>query len=65
MAVHPGSIWLDDHWIQLPEDLWVAANYGGIVAEAKELESIYSALQERNIKLKDVTIAYIPEGVIQ
>lgn len=65
MAVHPGSIWLDDNWDQLPKDFWVAANQDGIVAKDKDLENLYSTLQRQKIKLEDVTIAYIPEGIIQ
>ena len=65
MAVHPGSIWLEQHWSHLPRDFWVAANYGGIVAEDRELSNVYAALKRQKIKLKDVTIAYIPDGIIQ
>lgn len=65
MAVHPGSIWLDSHWPQLPKDFWVAANYAGLVAEDRDLARVYAALQRLNIKLADVTIAFIPDGVIQ
>jgi hypothetical protein len=65
MAVHPGSIWLDQHWSQLPRDYWVAATQAGIVAEDKDLARVYSTLQRKNIALDEVTIAYIPDGVIQ
>ena len=65
MAVHPGSIWLDINWSQLPSDFWVAADRGGIVAEDSDLANVYSALQRLKIKLDDVTIAYVPDGVIQ
>jgi hypothetical protein len=65
MAVHPGSIWLDNNWSLLPKDLWVAANHSGIVAEDKDIVIVYSVLQRKNVNLDDITIAYIPDGVIQ
>lgn len=65
MAVHPGSIWLEQHWLQLPKNFWVAAADGGIVAEDRDLSNVYDALKRLKIKFKDVTIAYVPDGVIQ
>jgi len=65
MSVHPGSIWLDINWQQLPKDFWVAADRNGVVAEDKDLANLYATLQRLNIKLGDVTIAYVPAGVIQ
>jgi hypothetical protein len=65
MSVHPGSIWLDNNWSQLPRDFWVAADNNGIVSEDKDLANVYSELRRRGINLPDVTIAYVPDGVIQ
>lgn len=65
MAVHPGSIWLESHWAQLHQDVWLAANATGIVAEAQDVVDLYSKLQLLGVKLAEVTIAYVPSGVIQ
>lgn len=65
MAVHAGSLWLDANWSRLPPGLWVAADAQGIVAEDRSLGNVYSFLQRRHYKLIDVTIVFVPDGVIQ
>lgn len=64
MAVHPGSIWLDDHWDSLPKGYWVAAGPDGIVAQDLDLPNVYRNLNSKNVPLDDVTIAYIPPDII-
>jgi hypothetical protein len=65
MAVHQGSIWLDQNWSRLPPDLWVAADATKVVAEARTIVDLYAALANLQVRLPDVTIAYVPAGVIQ
>lgn len=65
MAVHAGSLWLEENWTHLPPGLWVAAHAEGIVAEDRELNNVYHVLSRRGYKLVDVTIVFVPDGVIQ
>lgn len=65
MATHPGSRWLDANWPRLPRGFWVAANSGGIVAENRDLNDVFASLARQNIDPANVTIAYVPEGVVQ
>jgi hypothetical protein len=65
MSVHPGSLWLDRNWSRLPQGLWVAADASRVVVEARTVVDLYRSLQNVQVRVDDVTIAYIPAGVIQ
>jgi hypothetical protein len=65
MAVHPGSIWLDQNWGYLTPGIWVAANATGILAEHPDYDIMLSQLAARNISLSEVTIAIEPKGIVQ
>lgn len=45
MAQHLGSIWLDNNWTTLPNNLWVAATGSGIVEENRSFERLINALR--------------------
>ena len=65
MAVQAGSLWMEANWTRLPPGLWVAANAQGIIAEDRSLANVYTFLSRRNYKLPDVTIVFVPDGIIQ
>ncbi len=65
MAVHPGSIWIDSNWNRCPPGFWIAADATHIVAEDRDLANVYSALRRLQIKLAEVTIAFVLDGVYQ
>ncbi|GAA0692258.1 hypothetical protein GCM10009022_13890 [Vreelandella titanicae] len=65
MAVHAGSLFIDANWSSLPRGLWVVANAQNIVAEDSDLNRLYSFLNSRGYNLVDVTIVYVPDGVVQ
>jgi hypothetical protein len=43
----------------------VAADATRVVAEARNIVDLYAALQKLQVRLRDVTIAYVPGGVVQ
>ena len=65
MAQHLGSIWLDNNWANLPNNLWVAATGNGIVDENRSLERLINALRLKNINLDDVTIVFVTFDILQ
>ncbi len=65
MAIHPGSIFIDQNWNVLSPGMWVAANASGIVAEARLYDLMINSVREQGISLSDVTIVLVPVGVIQ
>ena len=65
MAVHAGSLWMEENWTRLPPGLWVATNAEGIIVEDRSLASVYNFLRRENYKLPDVTIVFVPVGIIQ
>lgn len=65
MAVHAGSLWMEENWKRLPPGLWVAANAEAIITEDRSLANVYDFLSRWNYKLPDVTIVFVPEGIIQ
>jgi hypothetical protein len=65
MAVHPGSIWLDNNWTRLPPGYWVAADHSGVVAEDRVLDRVVASLARQKIDPDAVTITYVPEGIVQ
>ncbi len=65
MSVHPGSIWIDNHFQNVPIGLWVAANANRQVAEDYDYDKLIAFLQSQNIPLQTLTIAYIPAGTYQ
>jgi hypothetical protein len=60
MAIHPGSRWLEQHWLQVKPGSWVAVRAGGVAAEDLDLPKLYASLRSLSIPLADVTIAYVP-----
>jgi hypothetical protein len=65
MAQHPGSIWLDNNWSTLPNNLWVAATGSGLVEENRSFDRLINALRHRNINLDDVTIVFVTFDILQ
>lgn len=65
MSVHPGSIWIDNNSSSVPQDLWIAADANGIVAQDPDYEALITILQRRGISFGDITIAYLPSGIVQ
>lgn len=65
MAVHAGSIWIDQNFTNVPQDLWVAVNATRLVAENRDLSLLMTFLAQRQIALNEVTIAYIQSGTVQ
>jgi hypothetical protein len=65
MAVHAGSIWMDQNWGSLPAGFWVAASASGIVAEDRDYDLMLAAVSRQGIALSDVAIILVPVGVIQ
>jgi hypothetical protein len=65
MAVHAGSIWLDQNWGRFPTAIWVAANASGVVAEHPDYDQMIDGVRRQGIDLSDVTILLVPRGVVQ
>lgn len=67
MAIHPGSIWLEQNWSPqiLPEGDWVAASATGIIEHSPDLDYLYSIIRSMGIHFDDVAIAYVWFGGIQ
>lgn len=69
MSIHRASVWLDGAWATLPKGIWVAAISGGVVAENQDLALVYSYLRQNatalGIKISDVAIVFVPDGVVQ
>lgn len=65
MAVHAGSIWIDNHLQNIPRDLWVAVDAQHLVAESQRYEDLINFLLRQRIPLNSVTIAYLPLGILQ
>ena len=65
MSVHPGSIFIDQNWGNLPRGLWVAATANHIVAEGHDYDDVILIVRNRNILLSDVAIVFVPTGIIQ
>lgn len=65
MAQHPGSIWLDNNWTELPNNSWVAATGDGIVEKHTLFERLISELRLKDINLDDVTIVFVTFEVLQ
>ena len=47
MSVHPGSIWIDNNVGQAPQDIWVAVNATGVVAEHTDLTLLMEYLSRQ------------------
>jgi hypothetical protein len=56
---HPGSQWIEEHWAELPENEWVAADASGKVAGDASIDNLMDTLKNLNIASKDVAIAFI------
>ena len=56
---HPGSIWIDKHRADLPNDEWAAANQDRLVAHDSTIDGLMVKIQAQQIDLADVAIAFI------
>jgi hypothetical protein len=65
MARHPGSVWLDRNWGNLPNNLWIAANANGVVAENRLFDRLIAELRRLAVDLNDVTIVFVTFDVLQ
>ncbi len=65
MSVHPGSIWFDNNFANVPQDIWVAANGTRLVGENRDYDALLAFLQRQGIPLQEVTIAYFYSGPLQ
>jgi hypothetical protein len=65
MSIHPGSLWLDQNWATLPRGRWVAANATGLLESSTDYVFLRNILQRMQVSLDDVTIAYVPAGIVQ
>lgn len=65
MAQHPGSIWLDNNWNELPNNSWVAATGDGIVENNQFFEGLISELRRKEINLDNVTIVFVTFDILQ
>lgn len=62
---HPGSLWLEAHWSELPPDEWVAANGDGLVAHDADINVLMDKLAELKIDSANVAIAFNQTGTVQ
>lgn len=65
MSVHAGSIWIDQNFTRVPQDLWVAVGASGLVAENRDLSLLMNALARQQTPLDQVTITLLISGVLQ
>lgn len=65
MSVHAGSIWIDQNFTNVPQDLWVAVGSTGIVAEGRDLTLLMNFLASRQVPLAQVTITFLISGTLQ
>ena len=56
---HPGSVWIEEHRAALPDNYWVAANAGGLVAQDPTMDGLMGQLRVRDINQGDVAITFI------
>lgn len=55
---HPGSLWMQQNWEKLPEEMWIAVNGDGIVAQHITSEGLYAALSALHVDLSTVVLHY-------
>lgn len=65
MSVHAGSIWIDQNFANVPQDLWIAVNATRLVAENRDLSLLMTFLAQRQVALSEVTITYLSSGTVQ
>jgi hypothetical protein len=65
MSVHAGSVWIDQNFASLPQDLWVAVDAFRLVGENHDLSLLMSFLATQPVPLSDLTITFIPSGTFQ
>jgi hypothetical protein len=54
----PGGAWLDQHWTELPNNQWIAANNSGIVAQNESFEVVVTTLLSMNMDVEQVSFAF-------
>ncbi len=60
-AEHPGAVWLNFHYGELPTGEWVAATKAGLVAHDSTQEQLYAKLHALGLNLEEVAVAFIQE----
>lgn len=65
MSLHPASIWLDAHWDELPNNVWVAANSNRVVAYSENLDELLSVLNYDQVDLTTLVFAYVTFDIFQ
>ncbi len=56
---HPGSVWIDAHYAELPVGEWVAAGKDGLVAHNADLDELHAKVSASGLTPDMVAIAYI------
>ena len=56
---HPGSVWIDEHYGELPVGEWVAAGKDGLVAHDPSPETLNTRVADAGLTPDKVAIAYI------
>jgi hypothetical protein len=62
---HPGSVWLEQNWHNLPNNHWVAASSGGLVASYPSLDDVLAEVQRQQLHPSDVAIAFVTFDTLQ
>ena len=65
MAVHPGSIWINQNFNNVPRGLWIAVDGRRLVAEDRSYSNLLNYLKNSNISLDAVTITLLPIDIFQ
>ena len=63
-ARHPGTIWIEANWSTLPNNTWVAADHGGMVASAGSMDALQARLRVLNRREDEVATAFVTRDTI-
>lgn len=58
-ARHPGTIWIEANWSTLPNNTWVAADHGGMVASAGSMDALQSRLRALKRREDEVAVVFV------
>ncbi|HEY9774450.1 MAG TPA: hypothetical protein V6C81_11665 [Planktothrix sp.] len=56
------SVWLSNHYDELPTNEWVAATKDGLIARAASVDVVLAKVKELGIDLDDVATMFVPEA---
>lgn len=56
---NPASVYIREHYAELPVNNWVAVSKDGLVAHDADIEALNAKIAEKGIPLSDLTIAFI------